>query len=58
MSRIPISSTPAAAVAVDNNNNIWVADSDNYEICMISNGVVAQVIAGTYQSSAPTIRPP
>jgi hypothetical protein len=37
-----------AAVAVDNNNNIWVADSLDQVICMISNGV-AQGIAGTYR---------
>jgi hypothetical protein len=37
--------TPSA-VAVDNNNNVWVADSDDEVICMVSNGVT-QIIAGT-----------
>jgi hypothetical protein len=37
-----------SAVAVDNNSNIWVADSLNQVICVISNGTAkAQVIAGT-----------
>jgi hypothetical protein len=43
-----------AAVAVDNNNNVWVADSLNQVICLITNnGVawVAQGIAGTYRTA-------
>jgi sugar lactone lactonase YvrE len=38
-----------AAVAVDNNSNIWTADSLDHVICMISPGGVAQGIAGTYR---------
>jgi hypothetical protein len=37
-----------SGVAVDNNSNIWVADSLNHVICMISNGMT-QVIAGNGQ---------
>jgi hypothetical protein len=37
-----------AAVAVDNNSNVWVTDSLDHVICMISNGV-ALGIAGTYR---------
>jgi hypothetical protein len=39
-----------AAVAVDNNSNIWVADSLHQVICVISNGMTnVQVIAGNGQ---------
>jgi hypothetical protein len=50
-----------SAVAVDANNNVWVADSYYQVICVLSNGVgPAQVVAGTPMvmgaddSSAPT----
>lgn len=37
-----------SAVAVDNNSNIWVADSYYQVVCIISNGVgAASVVAGT-----------
>jgi sugar lactone lactonase YvrE len=37
-----------SAVAVDNNNNLWVADSGHDVICVISNGTsTVEVIAGT-----------
>jgi hypothetical protein len=37
-----------SAVAVDNESNLWVADSLNDVICVISNNM-AQVMAGTYR---------
>lgn len=39
-----------AAVAVDNLGNIWATDSGNQVICVISNGVTAYGIAGSYKT--------
>ena len=41
-----------AAVALDNNNNVWIADSYNQVICEVTNGTTqAYGIAGTYRVS-------